>query len=250
MILAKKPPTWFQGISGSKIRGAVRVLVGIGLIVRGRIKCVLLKEARLHNLIDPASYPQGPLLLLPRLCNERVSEVALDIGFKSITNFNRTFKQLAGQSPSDYDWRFREHLNQTGIAVHVSYFYSRRGKPPTRSKVTGITRQVCLLTVLTRGQIGPARRSSSRRAVNDRVFVKGHGARAHIGGLRSFARSWRTSRCCMVSFSIPGLTTLRRKKSRWRGLTTSGGANVAQLFDGPFGAPVSFRSRSFHPLAE
>ena len=128
MILAKKPPTWFQGISGSKIRGASRVLVGIGLIVRGRIKCVLLKEARLHNLIDPASYLQGPLLLLPRLCNERVSEVALDIGFKSITNFNRTFKQLAGQSPSDYDWRFREHLNQTGIAVHVSYFYSRRGK--------------------------------------------------------------------------------------------------------------------------
>jgi AraC-like DNA-binding protein len=127
-------------ISGSKIRGASRVLVGIGLIVRGRIKCVLLKEARLHNLIDPASYLQGPLLLLPRLCNERVSEVALDIGFKSITNFNRTFKQLAGQSPSDYDWRFREHLNQTGIAVHVSYFYSRRGKPPTLSKVTGITR--------------------------------------------------------------------------------------------------------------
>jgi AraC-like DNA-binding protein len=39
------------------------------------------------------------LLLNP---NARVSEVAFDSGFASITNFNRTFKQLAGQSPSDY----------------------------------------------------------------------------------------------------------------------------------------------------
>ena len=39
------------------------------------------------------------LLLNP---NARVSEVAFDIGFTSITNFNRTFKQLVGQSPSDY----------------------------------------------------------------------------------------------------------------------------------------------------
>ena len=39
------------------------------------------------------------LLLNP---NARVSEVAFDIGFTSITNFNRTFNQLAGQSPSDY----------------------------------------------------------------------------------------------------------------------------------------------------
>ena len=39
------------------------------------------------------------LLLNP---NARVSEVAFDIGFTSITNFNRTFKKLAGQSPSDY----------------------------------------------------------------------------------------------------------------------------------------------------
>ena len=39
------------------------------------------------------------LLLNP---NARVSEVAFDSGFTSITNFNRTFKQLVGQSPSDY----------------------------------------------------------------------------------------------------------------------------------------------------
>jgi AraC-like DNA-binding protein len=39
------------------------------------------------------------LLLNP---NARVSEVAFDTGFTSITNFNRTFKQLVGRSPSDY----------------------------------------------------------------------------------------------------------------------------------------------------
>jgi AraC-like DNA-binding protein/ligand-binding sensor protein len=39
------------------------------------------------------------LLLNP---NTRVSEVTFDTGFTSITNFNRTFKQLVGRSPSDY----------------------------------------------------------------------------------------------------------------------------------------------------
>ena len=39
------------------------------------------------------------LLLNP---NARVSEIAFDIGFTSITNFNRTFKDLVGQSPSEY----------------------------------------------------------------------------------------------------------------------------------------------------
>ena len=34
--------------------------------------------------------------------NARVSEVAFDVGFTSITNFNRTFKELVGQSPSHY----------------------------------------------------------------------------------------------------------------------------------------------------
>ena len=39
-------------------------------------------------------------LLLNR--NERVSEVAFEVGFQSITNFNRTFKKLVGRSPSEY----------------------------------------------------------------------------------------------------------------------------------------------------
>lgn len=39
------------------------------------------------------------LLLNP---NARVSEIAFDTGFASITNFNRTFKQFVGHSPTDY----------------------------------------------------------------------------------------------------------------------------------------------------
>jgi AraC-like DNA-binding protein/ligand-binding sensor protein len=38
--------------------------------------------------------------------NRRISEVAFDVGFQSLTQFNRMFKRVFGQSPSE----FREHL--------------------------------------------------------------------------------------------------------------------------------------------
>jgi AraC-like DNA-binding protein/ligand-binding sensor protein len=38
--------------------------------------------------------------------NRRISEVAYDVGFQSLTQFNRTFKRVFGQSPTE----FREHL--------------------------------------------------------------------------------------------------------------------------------------------
>jgi AraC-like DNA-binding protein/ligand-binding sensor protein len=38
--------------------------------------------------------------------NRRISEVAYDVGFQSLTQFNRTFKRVFGRSPSE----FREHL--------------------------------------------------------------------------------------------------------------------------------------------
>jgi AraC-like DNA-binding protein len=34
--------------------------------------------------------------------NLRVSEIAYDVGFQSLTQFNRTFKRVFGQSPSEY----------------------------------------------------------------------------------------------------------------------------------------------------
>ncbi len=39
------------------------------------------------------------LLLNPNL---RVSEIAYEVGFQSLTHFNRVFKRISGQSPSDY----------------------------------------------------------------------------------------------------------------------------------------------------
>jgi AraC-like DNA-binding protein len=38
--------------------------------------------------------------------SRRISEVAYDVGFQSLTQFNRTFKRVFGQSPTE----FREHL--------------------------------------------------------------------------------------------------------------------------------------------
>ncbi len=42
--------------------------------------------------------------------NRRISEVAYDVGFQSLTQFNRMFKRVFGQSPTE----FREHLNGRG----------------------------------------------------------------------------------------------------------------------------------------
>jgi AraC-like DNA-binding protein len=44
------------------------------------------------------------LLLDP---NRRVSEIAYDIGFQSLTHFNRVFKAITGQSPSGYRLKAR-----------------------------------------------------------------------------------------------------------------------------------------------
>ena len=38
--------------------------------------------------------------------NTRVSEVAYEVGFQSLTHFNRVFKKLNGESPTTY----RTHL--------------------------------------------------------------------------------------------------------------------------------------------
>ena len=43
-------------------------------------------------------------LLLNR--NYRISEIAYEVGFQSLTHFNRVFKRIAGESPTHY----RQHL--------------------------------------------------------------------------------------------------------------------------------------------
>jgi AraC-like DNA-binding protein/ligand-binding sensor protein len=54
--------------------------------------------------------------------NRRISEVAYDVGFQSLTQFNRMFKRVFGQSPTE----FREHLNGRG-AEKVSKTSRRNG---------------------------------------------------------------------------------------------------------------------------
>jgi YesN/AraC family two-component response regulator len=46
------------------------------------------------------------LLLNPNL---RVSEIAFEVGFQSLTHFNRVFKKILGQSPTDYRAQLLAH---------------------------------------------------------------------------------------------------------------------------------------------
>ena len=48
--------------------------------------------------------------------NLRISEIAYDVGFQSLTQFNRTFKRVFGQSPSDFRTRLSSR-KRTGKAV-------------------------------------------------------------------------------------------------------------------------------------
>jgi AraC-like DNA-binding protein len=43
--------------------------------------------------------------------NRRISEIAYDVGFQSLTQFNRTFKRVFGQSPRDF--RAHPRVGQT-----------------------------------------------------------------------------------------------------------------------------------------
>lgn len=45
--------------------------------------------------------------------NLRISEIAYDVGFQSLTQFNRTFQRIFGQSPSEY----RALLSSTRVAM-------------------------------------------------------------------------------------------------------------------------------------
>ncbi len=45
--------------------------------------------------------------------NRRISEIAYDVGFQSLTQFNRTFKRILGESPSEY----REKLARRALVT-------------------------------------------------------------------------------------------------------------------------------------
>jgi AraC-like DNA-binding protein len=64
-----------------------------GLTLTDYIARVRLEDAR-NRLLNP---------------NLRVSEIAYDVGFQSLTQFNRTFKRVFGQSPSEFRARLSSH---------------------------------------------------------------------------------------------------------------------------------------------
>jgi AraC-like DNA-binding protein len=69
--------------------------------------CKLFKKATGINFTEYVSRVRiekaKNLLLNPNL---RVSEIAYEVGFQSLTHFNRVFKNVVGESPTDY----RGHL--------------------------------------------------------------------------------------------------------------------------------------------
>lgn len=65
--------------------------------------CKMFKKATGINFTDYLSRvrtERAKNLLLNR--NLRVSEIAYEVGFQSLTHFNRVFKRILGQSPTDY----------------------------------------------------------------------------------------------------------------------------------------------------
>ncbi|HXF11243.1 MAG TPA: AraC family transcriptional regulator, partial [Desulfuromonadaceae bacterium] len=65
--------------------------------------CKMFKKATGINFTDYLSRVRTEraknLLLNPNL---RVSEIAYEVGFQSLTHFNRVFKRVLGQSPTEY----------------------------------------------------------------------------------------------------------------------------------------------------
>lgn len=65
--------------------------------------CKLFKKHTGINFIDHVSrvrIERAKVLL--RNSDQRVSEIAYEVGFQSLTHFNRVFKRIEGQAPTDY----------------------------------------------------------------------------------------------------------------------------------------------------
>lgn len=72
--------------------------------------CKMFKKATGINFTDYLSRMRieksKNLLLNPNL---RVSEIAFEVGFQSLTHFNRVFKKILGQSPTEYRMQLQAH---------------------------------------------------------------------------------------------------------------------------------------------
>jgi transcriptional regulator GlxA family with amidase domain len=74
-------------------------------VTRGNRHCNLFKCATgliFTDYLARLRVEKAKALLIDR--NRRLSKVAYDAGFQSLTHFNRVFRKIVGQSPSRY-WR-------------------------------------------------------------------------------------------------------------------------------------------------
>ena len=61
--------------------------------------------------------------------NLRVSEVAFEVGFQSLTHFNRVFKKIVGQSPTDYRSQLLANLNKLkGLIFHNANLFLKTSR--------------------------------------------------------------------------------------------------------------------------
>jgi len=77
-----------------------------------------------HYLSRVRSKHSKDLLLKPDL---RVSEIAYDVGFESVTHFNRVFGKLVGQSPTAFRCRCRAVMGRTNSSCHAKRSWHRAG---------------------------------------------------------------------------------------------------------------------------
>lgn len=93
--------------------------------------CTLFKEATGVTMIEFLNRErvlQAKKRLLSRYA--RISEVALDVGFGSLSQFNRCFARYAGESPSDYRRRVLRPTRGVAAQPRVSESHPQRTGPP------------------------------------------------------------------------------------------------------------------------
>ena len=82
-----------------------------------------------HHLARVQAEAAGGQLHNP---NRRISEIAYDVGFQSLTQFNRTFRRIYGQSPSQF--RTQLHPKARGSKPRRRKKVSTKSRPAFRNK--------------------------------------------------------------------------------------------------------------------
>ena len=72
----------------------------LAVYIREPNVAVIITELRSHEYLSRVRIEKAKNLLLNP--NLRISEIAYEVGFQSLTHFNRVFKRILAQSPTEY----------------------------------------------------------------------------------------------------------------------------------------------------